>query len=90
MSDVQGEARALRPLAQAVLQALEDDPQGREGVSLPRLAKCLAQSASVLLREAHTMSDAVMGGYPGPGWVRVWQTDGRWWIALVRMPSDGR
>lgn len=74
---------ALRPLGLALLQALADDEKGREGISLPRLSKQLGQSASAVLREAHALSDAAMGGRPGPGWVRVWQAEGRWMVRLV-------
>jgi hypothetical protein len=74
---------ALRPLALALLQALVDDEKGQEGISLPRLSKHLGQSASAVLREAHALSDAVMGGQRGPGWVRVWQQEGRWMVRLV-------
>lgn len=73
----------LRPLGLALLQALVDDEKGHEGMSLPRLSKQLGQSASAVLREAHALSDAVMGGLRGPGWVRVWQEEGRWMVGLV-------
>ena len=74
---------ALRPLGAALLQALLDDDQGQQGISLPRLSKHLGQSASAVLREAHALSDAAMGGQRGPGWVRVWQEEGRWMVGLV-------
>ena len=67
-------------LAQAILQALA---QEGAGVSLPRLSKRLGQSASAVLRELSFMGDAAIGGQPGPGWVRVWQQDGRWMAALT-------
>lgn len=64
----------------AILQALAE---GGGGVSLPRLSKCLGQSASAVLRELSFMGDAALGGQRGPGWVRVWQEDGRWMAALT-------
>lgn len=64
----------------AILQALAE---GGAGVSLPRLSKRLGQSASAVLRELSFMGDAVIGGQRGPGWVRVWQEDGRWMAVLT-------
>lgn len=64
----------------AILQALAE---GGDGVSLPRLSKCLGQSASAVLRELSFMGDAMIGGQRGPGWVRVWQEDERWLAALT-------
>ena len=53
------------------------------GMSLPRLAKKLDVGASVLLRQLSRMGDAAIGGQPGPGWVRVVQTEDRWIIHLT-------
>lgn len=64
----------------AILQALAE---AGEGVSLPRLSKRLGQSASAVLRELSFMGDATLGGRRGPGWVRVWQEDGRWMTAIT-------
>lgn len=36
-----------------------------------------------MLRELSFMGDAMIGGQRGPGWVRVWQEDGRWLAALT-------
>ena len=47
-------------------------------MSLPRLGKCLGQSASVLMRALAPMGDATLAGQGGPGWVHVVQDDGRW------------
>ena len=63
-----------------ILQALAGE--GGE-MSLPRLSKRLGRSASALLRELSFLGDAVLGGRRGPGWVRVWQLDGRWMVALT-------
>lgn len=68
-------------LALPLLQALAEE--GGEA-SLPRLSKRLGHSASALLRELSFLSDAVLGGQRGPGWVRVWQQDGRWMVALTQ------
>ena len=70
------------PLAQAILQALAEEG-AEEGLSLPRLSKRLGQSVSTVLRELSFLSDATLGGQRGPGWVRVWQRDGRWMAALT-------
>ncbi len=77
-----GQPPALRPLAQAILQALAEDG-AQAGVSLPRLSKCLGHGASAVLRELSYLSDATLGGQRGPGWVRVWQQDGGWMAALT-------
>ncbi|AVT17532.1 formate dehydrogenase accessory sulfurtransferase FdhD [Paracidovorax avenae] len=70
----------------ALLAALAelDAPQG---VSLPRLAKRLAQPGSAVLRRLHLLGDAVLGGTPGPGWVRVAQDGDRW---LAHLTEAGR
>ncbi len=70
----------------ALLAALAelDAPQG---VSLPRLAKRLGQPGSAVLRRLHLLGDAVLGGTPGPGWVRVAQDGDRW---LARLTEAGR
>lgn len=68
-------------LAAAALRTLAELDQG-QGVSLPRLAKRLGVRVSVLLRLYTQLSDAVIGGVAGPGWVRLACEDGRWlaWI----------
>lgn len=72
----------LRPLAPAILQALAQEGPGA-GLSLPRLSKRLGHSASTVLRELSFLSDAALGGQRGPGWVRVWQEEGRWMAVLT-------
>lgn len=49
-----------------LLRLLLELDEGR-GVALARLAKRLDQRVSVLLREGTALSDAVVGGAPGPG-----------------------
>jgi len=67
-------------LGEAILRALAEEGAP---VSLPRLSKRLGQSGSAVLREMSFMGDAVIGGQSGPGWVRVWQDDGRWMAELT-------
>ena len=69
-------------LAQAILHALAQNGPDT-AVPLARLSKRLGRSASALLRELSFLGDAVLGGRRGPGWVRVWQLDGRWMVALT-------
>jgi len=68
-------------LAQAILQALAQE--GGAGVSLPRLSKHLGLSASVVLRALSFLGGGALAGHAGPGWVRVWQDEGRWMAALT-------
>ena len=69
---------------QALLQTLHELAPGGEPVPLTRLAKRLDQRVSVLLREFTPLSEAVIGGVPGPGLVRLACDDaGRWTVALV-------
>jgi hypothetical protein len=74
------------PFAMAILAELEASP-APGGMSLPRLAKKLDLGASVLLRQLSMMGDAAIGGQPGPGWVRVVQTEDRW---VVHLTDAGR
>ncbi len=77
------------PLALAILRSLAQDVAGDSAshgaptMSLPRLAKRLGLSASVLLRELALMGDAALGGVPGPGWVQVAQHGGQWRVQLT-------
>lgn len=71
----------MSPLADAILRALAEE--GGAPISLPRLSKRLGQSGSAVLREMSFLGDAALGGRRGPGWVRVWQEDGRWMAALT-------
>ena len=68
-------ASVTTPLQQAILQTLV---QEGAPMSLPQLTKRLGLSGSVVLRELSLMGDAVIGGKAGPGWVRVWEEEGRW------------
>ncbi|GEM_PF-18907 len=70
----------------ALLSALAelDAPQG---VSLPRLAKHLDLPGSAVMRRLTLLGDAVLGGRPGPGWVRVAQEGDRW---MARLTDAGR
>ena len=69
--------RSVGALAQALHQ------HGDTAVSLPRLAKMLGASASTVMRELTLLTDAQIGGVPGPGWVQVSAEDGRWMVALT-------
>lgn len=70
------------PFAMAILaEFLTAPPPG--GMSLPRLAKRLELGVSVVLRQLSLMGDAVIGGKPGPGLVRVVQTEDRWVVYLT-------
>jgi len=69
-------------LAAGILQELSGVPA--PGVtSLPRLSKRLGVEASVLLRALGQMGDDLIGGQPGPGWVRVERTTERWMVQLT-------
>ncbi|MET0291802.1 MAG: hypothetical protein ABW136_05500 [Steroidobacteraceae bacterium] len=57
-------------------------------VSLPRIAKKLELSASVLMRQLTLMGDAEIGGRQGPGWVRVVQDEERWMVSLTPAGRD--
>ena len=78
--------RADDPFAMAILAELAAAPSPG-GMSLPRLAKRLDLSVSVVLRQLSLMGDAVIGGQPGPAWVRVVQTEDRW---IVHLTEAGR
>jgi hypothetical protein len=62
--------------AAVLVQLAAAPPPG--GMSLPRLAKRLGLGVSVVMRQLSLMGNAVIGGQPGPGWVRVEQTEERW------------
>jgi len=67
----------------ALLRLLLELDEGK-GVAMARLAKRLDERVSVLLREGTALSDAVIGGAPGPGWVRLVCDDaGRWTAHLT-------
>jgi len=72
----------MRPELLPVLRELA--PAG-EPVALTRLAKRLDKRVSVLLRELTLISDASLGGAPGPGLVRLACDEaGRWTVVLLR------
>lgn len=75
------------PLACRILRALATETEGGAGMSLPRLGKQLGQSASVLMRELAYLGEATLAGQPGPGWVRVAQSHGRWTVYIT---AEGR
>lgn len=70
------------PLVHTLLHTLAQEGVGAS-VSLPRLSKRLGLSASVLLRTLNFLGDARWGGRQGPGWVQVWQEEGRWRVCLT-------
>ena len=73
-----------------LLQTLHELAPGGEPVALTRLAKRLDQRVSVLLRELTALSDASLGGVPGPGLVRLACDDaGRWTAAILAPPHNG-
>lgn len=74
------------PFSMAILAELAVAPSVG-GMSLPRLAKRLDLGVSVVLRQLSMMGDAVIGGQPGPAWVRVVQTEDRW---VVHLTDAGR
>ena len=70
-------------MQEQLLQTLHELAPGGEPVSLARLAKRLDKRVSVLLRELTALSEARLGGVPGPGLVRLACDDsGRWTVAL--------
>ncbi len=74
------------PLGASILHELAEVPSA-DGMSLPRLGKRLGQGVSALMRELSLMGDAVIGGVPGPGWVKVVRMDDRW---LAHLTPAGR
>ena len=82
MTEAEGDAA---PLAARIVWALAQAWQqhGDTAVSLPRLAKMLGASASTVMRELTLLTDAQIGGVPGPGWVQVSAEEGRWMVALT-------
>jgi hypothetical protein len=70
-----------------LLQTLSELAPAGEPVALTRLAKQLDQRVSVLLRELTRISDASVGGVPGPGLVQLACDDGgRWTVRLLAQP----
>lgn len=72
---------------EALLRLLLELDQG-EGVALTRLAKRLGERVSVLLRACTGLSDAVIAGAAGPGWVLLQCDDAGRWVA--RLTPSGR
>lgn len=67
-----------------LLHTLRELAPGGEPVALTRLAKRLDERVSVLLRELTALSDASLGGVPGPGLVQLACDDGgRWTVRLT-------
>lgn len=67
-----------------LLQTLHELAPAGEPVALTRLAKRLDARVSVLLREFTALSDASLGGAPGPGLVQLACDDaGRWTVRLA-------
>lgn len=72
-----------------LLNTLRELAPGGEPVALTRLAKRLDQRVSVLLRELTALSDASLGGVPGPGLVQLACDDaGRWTVRLLAQPVE--
>ncbi len=70
-----------------LLQALRELAPAGEPVALTRLAKRLDARVSVLLREMTALSEARVGGVPGPGLVQLTCDDaGRWTVLLLAQP----
>ncbi|HEV6964136.1 MULTISPECIES: hypothetical protein [Roseateles] len=70
----------MAPPDEALLRLLLELDEG-EGVALTRLAKRLDERVSVLLRRCTALSDAVIGGVAGPGWLRLQCDDAGRWVA---------
>ena len=74
------------PLPVVLLWTLSQEQTERAESQIPltRIAKKTGLGVSVILREFTQLSDAVLGGTPGPGLVHVEQQDGRWLVGLTR------
>ena len=73
------------PLPVVLLWTLSQEQAERAESQIPltRIAKKTGLGVSVILREFTQLSDAVLGGTPGPGLVHVEQQDGRWLVGLT-------
>lgn len=70
--------------ASELLQVLRELAPAGEPVALTRSSSRLASRVSVLLRELTALSDARVGGVPGPGLVQLACDDaGRWTVRLL-------
>lgn len=72
----------------ALLRLLLELDTGAGGVALTRLAKRLDERVSVLLRRCTALSDSVVGGVAGPGWLALDVDEGGRWTA--RLTEAGR
>ena len=72
----------MAPEQAALLQLLLQLDEG-QGVALTRLAKRLDERVSVLLRQATALTDAVVGGVAGPGWLRLQCDEAGRWVACL-------
>jgi hypothetical protein len=72
----------MPPAEAALLRLLLELDEG-EGVALARLAKRLDERVSVLLRRCTGLTDAVIGGVAGPGWVALSCDDAGRWVASL-------
>ncbi len=67
-----------------LLRELGELGAGGEPVPLTRLAKRLDTRVSGLLREFAALTEATLGGVPGPAWVELACDDaGRWTVGLT-------
>ena len=80
-----GAEREEVPLPVVLLWTLSQEQAERAESQIPltRIAKKTGLGVSVILREFTQLSDAVLGGTPGPGLVHVEQQDGRWLVGLT-------
>ena len=80
-----GAEREEVPLPVVLLWTLSQEQTERAESQIPltRIAKKTGLGVSVILREFTQLSDAVLGGMPGPGLVHVEQQDGRWLVGLT-------
>jgi hypothetical protein len=70
----------MRAPDDALLRLLLELDEG-QGVALARLAKRLDERVSVLLRQGSALTDAVIGGVAGPGWLQLACDDAGRWVA---------
>jgi hypothetical protein len=83
------EADATHALAERALSVLAELDTHGAGVALTRLAKRLDVRVSVLMRLFTHMSDATLGGVPGPGWVRLQADEAGHWQAWITPAGRG-
>jgi hypothetical protein len=83
------EVDAGQALAERALITLAEMDTAGAGVALTRLAKRLSVRVSVLIRLFTHMSDAALGGVPGPGWVRLQADEAGHWRAWITPAGRG-